>query len=171
MSVLDRLMARLRAEEGMRSFRYLDSLGHATIGYGYLLEGHAVETMRALLGLSLTQAETIAAGAQAITLEQAEKLLEYTAGSALTDAGDVVGRETWASLPDDARLVLADMCFQLGDGGVRCFVHMLTAIRMGDFGRAAAEMRDSAWHKQTPGRCEQLAELMEHCADPPDADA
>ena len=48
MSVLDRLMARLRAEEGMRSFRYLDSLGHATIGYGYLLEGHAVETMRAI---------------------------------------------------------------------------------------------------------------------------
>lgn len=166
--LIERLKQRLKPEEGFRSFAYRDKLGHLTIGWGFLLEPReaAQRRLTRVLGISETAARYIVNGVLALTEEQGEKLLDYTACCALIDADDIVGPMTWRDLPDDARLALADMCFQLGEREFALFDHMLDAVRGHDWERAAAEMRDSQWHQQTPGRCEELAKLMEGCAAP-----
>jgi hypothetical protein len=53
------------------------------------------------------------------------------------------------------------MVFQMGGAGVSRFPKFLAALQRGAFTEAAGEMRDSAWHNQTPARCERLAKMME----------
>ena len=67
----------------------------------------------------------------------------------------------WTLGLDELRLeVLYEMCFQLGFNRLSMFKKMLNAMREGDFNRAADEMLNSAWHKQTPKRCEELSKIM-----------
>jgi len=40
---------------------------------------------------------------------------------------------------------------------------MFDALKNNDYSRAAAEMLNSAWYRQTPSRCEELSELMKSC--------
>jgi lysozyme len=56
--------------------------------------------------------------------------------------------------------ILIQMCFQLGGSGVRKFSKMLVALQYNDFKKAGEEMLDSKWHKDTPARCERLANEM-----------
>jgi GH24 family phage-related lysozyme (muramidase) len=166
MSLRERLKARLRTEEGFVAKAYKDSLGHLTIGYGFNLERHDTDRRLQALGLSPTQ---VRSGTWPITTAQAEDLLDYDALCAITDAGDVVGKEAWPRLPETARLVCADMVYQLGDGGFAGFHKMLEALRTNppDFIGAAHEMVNSKWAMQTPLRCRQLADLMRSCGAPP----
>jgi lysozyme len=55
------------------------------------------------------------------------------------------------------------MVFQLGKTGVSKFKNMFAALKEYDYTRAAAEMINSAWYRQTPSRCEDLSELMRSC--------
>ena len=56
--------------------------------------------------------------------------------------------------------IVIEMCFQLGKPRVMKFKKMWQALRDGDPQTASAEILDSQWHKQTPGRCEEVAEEM-----------
>ena len=56
--------------------------------------------------------------------------------------------------------VLIEMIFQLGVRGVKKFKRFLGAARKGDYEQASDEMLDSKWHKQTPARCEELADIF-----------
>ena len=56
--------------------------------------------------------------------------------------------------------VIYEMCFQLGINRLSLFQKMLSAVREGDYGRAATEMLNSNWFRQTPGRCKELSEIM-----------
>ena len=89
----------------------------------------------------------------------------------MTDAADIIGPDTWRSLPEDAQLALADMTFQLGEGGVSEFHQMLGYLREGRYQAAAEAARNSLWHEQTPARCESVAELLEGCAETPPPEA
>jgi hypothetical protein len=42
---------------------------------------------------------------------------------------------------------------------------MLEALRESDYANAAVHILASNWHKQTPQRCEELAEILRTCAD------
>ncbi len=169
MSLLTRLIMRLGPEESIRLFAYHDKLGHLTIGWGYLLEGPAIATMQKKLGLTEDQTASIVSGAIPITRSQADMLLTYTAGCAITDAGDVVGRDAWLRLPDNAKLVCADMCFNMGPGHLAEFKKMLAALRQDppDFADAAHEIRNSQAATQNPDRYRDLARLLEGCTEPP----
>jgi lysozyme len=59
-------------------------------------------------------------------------------------------------LPEKIQEVLVNMRFQLGPGGLRGFKNMLGAVRHWDFERMQAEMRNSAWYRQTTNRAERL---------------
>ena len=62
------------------------------------------------------------------------------------------------------RGIICEMCFQLGKPRVSKFKKMWEGIRAADYNKAADEMIDSAWHKQTTKRCEELAGIMRSCA-------
>jgi hypothetical protein len=66
---------------------------------------------------------------------------------------------------EDAIGVVIEMVFQLGVGNVNKFKNMLEALKESDYAHAAVHMLASNWHKQTPERCEELAEILRTCAD------
>lgn len=108
--------------------------GNPTIGYGRLL--------RAPGGIS---------PAEAVRLFDAD----WT--RAQHDAATIPG---YGSADAVRRGVLDEMAFQLGLGGVRGFKKMLAAFFAHDYARAATEMLDSNWARQTPARAAMLAGLM-----------
>lgn len=165
MGLFGRLVERLKAEEGCVLKAYKDSLGVLTIAYGFNLERPDADRILLAMGLSPTM---VRSGTWPISVEQADELLNHDAARAITDAGDVVGQPTWNALPETAKLVCADMTYQLGYGGFGAFHKMIAALRASppDFGEAAHQMRNSRWAMQTPERCKALAVLMEGCAAP-----
>ena len=60
------------------------------------------------------------------------------------------------SLPKEAQLVIANMCFQLGRPRLSKFKNFIAAVKDQDWDRAADEMKDSRWYKQTTARAERL---------------
>ena len=137
------LIERIKEHEGYRNTVYLDSLGKATIGYGHLItpEDTYVEDM-----------------------EYSRELLDRQFGvdfdNAYLQAQELMDDYR---LPFTAQTVIIEMVFQLGVGNVSKFKKMWEALREHDFETAADEMVDSRWHKQTPQRCEYLANTMATC--------
>ena len=56
--------------------------------------------------------------------------------------------------------VLVDMAYQLGSSGLSGFRLLRAAVARHDWEAAKAEMLDSKWARQTPGRARELAEMM-----------
>ncbi|MBT7543370.1 MAG: glycoside hydrolase family protein [Gammaproteobacteria bacterium] len=56
--------------------------------------------------------------------------------------------------------VVVEMVSQMGIDGVSQFKNFISALEKGDYEKAAQEMRDSRWGKQTPKIAETLANKM-----------
>ncbi len=67
-------------------------------------------------------------------------------------------------IPFEVVDVMAEMCFQLGWNGCHNFKRMWAALETKNYEQAANEMLDSKWHKQTKGRCEELASIIRELA-------
>lgn len=101
------------------------------------------------------------------------ELLQYADGITQQEAYDLLIKDVqerkdqankhfpWILGLDDVRAsVIYEMCYQMGVDGVNGFPKMIAAIRDKDYNTACKEMLNSAWHSQTPDRCEELANLM-----------
>ena len=66
----------------------------------------------------------------------------------------------FSKLSETRQNVLIDMCFNLGISRFLQFKMMLTALEIGDYIEAAAEMLDSRWAKQVGERANRLAKMM-----------
>ena len=135
----DRLREMLIRHEGMRLKPYRCPAGKLTIGVGRNLED---------VGISE---------------DEAFYLLDNDIRRAEATAAECAGRHgvLWEGLPEDARLVLLNMAFNLGYrlGGFR---KMFAALRKGDYEDAAREMLDSRWARQVGQRAIELAEIMKN---------
>ena len=138
------LLHRIKEHEGFRNTIYLDTLGKATIGYGHLVvdDDDYVEGQ-----------------------VYSEELLYKQFGLDF-DKAFLQAQELWEDyhLPHTAQEIIIEMVFQLGANGVSKFKNMWEALREHDFISAADEMLDSRWARQTPQRCEYLAQTMASCA-------
>ncbi len=127
------LQDRILRHEGIRLKVYNDSLGFATIGVGRLLSnGISQDEAMLMLDNDIDRCQI-----------QVAKNLPWVLG-----------------LDDIRQGVLVEMAFQLGINRLLMFKKALAAMRDHDWGTAAKEMLDSTWHKQSPSRAEELAELM-----------
>jgi lysozyme len=92
------------------------------------------------------------------TLEQARATLsvDLAHACALLDAN----LPWWRTLSDVRQDVLANMCFNMGWGGLSGFVNTLAKIKAGDYAGAAKAMLASKWAAQVGDRAERLAEQM-----------
>ena len=136
------LEERIKRHEGLRLKPYKDTRGHETIGYGH----------------KMTAKEKVDL-ADGITLEKAEALFKADLLVAKNMASIAVGRY-YGALHPIARDVVIEMTFQMGMRGVLGFRKMLRALDVQDYATAADEMLDSDWNKQTPKRCQALADIM-----------
>ena len=141
---MEEVKQRIKEHEGFRNTMYSDSLGFATIGYGHLV----LPTDEFVEGVeySKEQLETVFDNDFQIALLSAEELLEEI------------------EVPETVKSIICEMCFQLGKPRIMKFKKMWEGIEEADYNKAADEMIDSAWHRQTTSRCESLAELMRSCA-------
>ena len=131
MGVMMSLIEMIKKHEGFRGMPYNDSLGFPTIGYGTKLP---------------------------ITEEEAELLLKHRLDEKILKLSEK--EPFYLELPEKAQEVVANMAYQMGVGGVLKFKKMWAALKEGDYKKAANEMLDSRWAKQTPNRAKELAEIM-----------
>lgn len=131
---IEKLKSYLRRHEGLRLKPYTDTTGHATIGYGRNLT-------------------------DGIDEEEAEFLLCRDSTRAVQQARLIFGA-LFEQLSDVRKVVVADMCFNLGGGGVRQFRKFVAAVAEGNFEAAATEMLNSRWAEQVGTRAHRLASMM-----------
>ncbi len=124
---------RTKRHEGCRPKPYRDSEGILTVGYGRNLEAVAFTTGEINLMFQ---------NDWAWAKQNAETFIVYE------------------HLNEARRGVLIEMVFQLGARGVKKFKRFLAFASLGDYEQAHDEMLDSKWHKQTPSRCEELANIF-----------
>ena len=68
--------------------------------------------------------------------------------------------EDWDSLPEEVRLILANMMFNMGRPRLSGFKKMIQAIKDSDWLEAANQMQDSRWYKQVTNRADRLISRM-----------
>jgi lysozyme len=132
------LSAELKKDESVRYSAYKDSLGYLTIGVGRLIDARK---------------------GGALSDDEVEYLL-------LNDIVKVMAQLNaklpwWSTLSEPRQRVLANMCFNLGIGGLLGFVNTLEFVRTGDYAAAAAGMLASKWATQVGARAQRLAAMME----------
>jgi GH24 family phage-related lysozyme (muramidase) len=99
-----------------------------------------------------------------ISADEIEDLFLIDLNRACAGAEELIGQLYRGDkrLPQTIEHVIVEMVFQLGKTGVSKFRKMWKALSDGDRKEAAAQMKDSRWHSQTPVRCEALAEIVEN---------
>ena len=133
--LMEALIDSIKRHEGLRLFPYNDTTGHLSIGYGRNLTSNGIST------------------------QEAEIMLKSDIGAA-RHYFDLLPLEVRKKCNQAREDILTEMVFQLGYMGVLRFKRMLGAIQAGDFERASKEMLRSKWAEQTPGRCQEMAEVM-----------
>jgi lysozyme len=128
------LLESIKHHEGFVEHVYDDSLGIPTIGYGFAIKDLVLE----------------------------EDLCDEILLRKLRILGrSVMGKfPFFDSLPSDCKDVLMEMCYQLGVTGVSKFKKALKAMENGDWEKAADEMLDSKWAKQTPNRAKEMSNII-----------
>lgn len=129
---MERLIENIKTNEGFRGEVYKDSLGFDTLGYG--------------TKLPLSKSE-----ASMLLISRLDKKIE-----------ELLEKKPFVKELDEIKQeVLYEMAYQLGVGGLLGFKKMWLAIERGDFKKAASEMLDSKWAKQTPLRANHLAQKIQ----------
>jgi lysozyme len=129
------LVERLKTEEGLRPYPYLDSLGILTIGYGRNLVSN---------GISVDEAKMML-------------LSDVLRASRQVDAS-----LPWSKDLDEVRYaILVDMAFNMGIKSLLKFKKTLKSVQEKRFQEAAIEMLQSTWAKQVGKRADKLAKAMD----------
>lgn len=127
------LVKHQRWAEAVRKFPYEDSVGKITIGVGRNLED---------VGLS-------------------EEEINYLHNNDLDRTWqEASGLHWFAGLDDVRKLIVLDMIFNMGLKRFLGFVNTIEALTHRDFPRAAREMVDSRWYRQTGRRAKRLVRAM-----------
>jgi lysozyme len=147
---LDKLKQDLRIAEGIRLHPYMDGKPDLDIGailkpYGKLTAGIGRNLQD--VGLSEDECYYLLGNDIKRALVPLEKL------------------QAFLNLDEARKRVLTEMVFNMGYSGVMAFQNMWTAIRAGNFDRAADEMLNSKWAKQVGDRSERLSKAMRGNSD------
>lgn len=128
-------------DEGVVYELYRCSLGHLTGGIGHLITEWDEEYYGMPIGTKISHEQVAAWFAMDIdrTLQDCKQIFP--------DFDD---------LPEEAQLVIANMCFQLGRPRLSNFKKFIAAVNDRDWAKAADEMEDSRWYKQTTARADRL---------------
>jgi lysozyme len=127
------LYKQLSAEEGIRYKIYTDSQGNQTIGLGHKISG--------------TQTAGFVQAVYNQDVLEAEHDLD-------------THHPWWRSIDPVRQLVLMDMRFNMGEGGLDTFTHFLASMQKGDWAQAGIDMMQSKWEAQVGRRANFLQEMI-----------
>tara|TARA_X000001382_G_scaffold130367_2_gene124988 strand:+ start:1207 stop:1617 length:411 start_codon:yes stop_codon:yes gene_type:complete len=131
---MEKLIDRVKHHEGFRSKVYKCTEGFDTIGYGFAIKDLVLE----------------------------EDIAEQILMDKLDHLGVRIDKNfPWLEMaPEEVREVLIEMAYQMGVSGVSKFKKALKFMEHHNWTRAAEEMLDSKWHRQTPNRAKDLSEIV-----------
>ena len=141
----DKLRKDLENDEGIKYEIYVCSLGVPTFGIGHMVKP--------------TDPESKMEVGDKVSKERCESAFEEDIEITISDCKKIFNN--WQTLPEDARLVTANMCFQLGLPRLRKFKKTIDACNRGEWLEMASEMKNSKWHKQTTARAERLIKRIQ----------
>lgn len=119
--------------EGFRAFPYLDTVGKVTIGYGRNIDD---------LGISEIEAEF---------------MLDNDIARCQKD----LSQYSWYLIqPDNIKMALMNMCFNMGINRLLGFKKMIAALINKDYTNAAIEALDSKWANQVGQRAKDVATMI-----------
>ena len=141
----DRLREELKIDEGCKYEVYLDHLGLPTFGIGHLITEKDPEHQMGI-GTPIDEIRVNEAFEQDVyvTLGECKKLFD-----------------DWDKLPEEVRLILANMMFNMGRPRLSKFKKMIQAIQDGNWLEAGYQMKDSRWYKQVTNRADRLISRMQ----------
>ena len=133
---------RIKSHEGFSPTVYEDTLGYRTVGYGHLC----------------TEKDSFEDGI-IYSPEQLQGVFEEDYNTAFNNAHDLLEDK---DIPYDPMVesVLIEMAFQLGLPRLKKFIKFIEGLQEEDYSKAADEMIDSRWAKQTPARAYELSTLI-----------
>ena len=140
----DRLREELKIDEGCKYEVYLDHLGLPTFGIGHLITEKDPEHQMGI-GTPVDEIRVNEAFEQDVhvTIGECQKLFD-----------------DWDELPETARLITANMMFNMGRPRLSKFKKMIQAIKDKDLLEAAEQKQDSRWYKQVTNRADRLISRM-----------
>lgn len=138
---LVKLQDEIANDEGVVYELYRCSLGHLTGGIGHLITEWDEEYYGMPIGTKISH-------------EQVDAWFAMDIDRTLQDCKQIF--PDFDDLPEEAQLVIANMCFQLGRPRLSNFKKFIAAVNDRDWAKAADEMEDSRWYKQTTARADRL---------------
>tara|TARA_B100000131_G_scaffold181405_1_gene175078 strand:+ start:3648 stop:4121 length:474 start_codon:yes stop_codon:yes gene_type:complete len=136
-----RLREEIIADEGQVLKVYLDHLGYPTVGVGHLI-------------LETDEEYGMGVGTP-ITQTRSDELLFQDLGIVLKECEDRF-HNNWRDWPEEVKLIIANMAFNLGLTRLVKFKKMFEALNAGDYKKASEEGLDSKWAKQVYNRAKRL---------------
>jgi len=141
---IEQLRKEIEADEGRVTESYLCSLNHKSVGVGHLCRKGEPEYDLPL--------------GTAVSDDRVNELFAKDIEVTLSDCKDIF--LSWEQQPETVKLILANMCFQLGKPRLSKFVKLIDAIESSNYDEAANQMFDSRWRRQTPNRAKRLIDRM-----------
>ncbi len=139
--MINNIIDQLVRDEGMRLTVYHDTRGFDTVGVGHNLDANPLPDVV----YPITQAQALQ-----ILGKDVERISTF-----------LQSKLPWIVNLDDARLgVLQNMSFNLGVPGLLSFHHDLADTQAGNFEKAAADMKASAWYTEVGERAERLVQQI-----------
>lgn len=137
---INTLKSDLKVDEGEQYEIYNDHLGNPTFGIGHLIVSSDPEYKKPI-GTKVSKHRVDAAFDADLkkSLEDSQKLFS-----------------DFDKLPDEAKVVIGNMMFNLGFDNLSKFKKFGEAIRKRDWKKAAEEMKDSLWYTQVTKRADRL---------------
>lgn len=159
------VVAQLKMEEGWRSTPYLDTIHKSTIGYGHLINGRRltrIEHDRFFPGkvYHISTADMITYWKEnPLSKEDGLYLLKQDIKIAEGDCIIIFGK-LWKELPDEKKVPLLDLSFNLGLSRFLGFKKAIAAVKVSDWKKASDEVLDSRAAKQDPLRYQRIAKEL-----------
>ena len=140
----DILRQQLAEDEGCKYEVYLDHLGLPTCGIGHLITESDEEHGKPV--------------GETVTQERVQSLFNLDIAITIEDCKRLY--PDFDELPEEAQLIIANMCFNLGYPRLSKFKDMKAAGNARDWAAAGAAMIDSRWYTQVPNRARRLVDRM-----------
>jgi lysozyme len=137
---VDRLREELKIDEGCKYEIYLDHLGLPTFGIGHLVTERDPEYQKEV-GTVVDEIRVNEVFEQDIQVTVDECKILFV---------------DWTNLPEEVKLITANMMFNMGRPRLSKFKKMIQAIKDSDWLEAGNQMQDSRWYKQVTNRADRL---------------
>ena len=137
---IDRLREELKTDEGCKYEIYLDHLGLPTFGIGHLITESDPEYQKEV-GTVVDEIRVNEVFEQDIQVTVDECKILFV---------------DWSNLPEEVKLITANMMFNMGRPRLSKFKKMIQAIKDSDWLEAGNQMKDSRWYKQVTNRADRL---------------